>query len=65
MISVGNLMAMDTTMYDDPVDRGRERRAALRHRHAQGLTRLMTERADLRGVHALADFVDDAVRWTV
>ncbi|MEZ0577165.1 hypothetical protein [Nocardioides sp. MH1] len=41
-----------------------ERRALLRTRHARGLTRLMTERDDLRGVHALADFVDDAVRWT-
>lgn len=46
------------------IDRRLERRAALRHRHAQGLTRLMEERSDLRGVHALADFVDDAVRWT-
>lgn len=41
-----------------------ERRHALRTRHAQGLIRLMEERSDLRGVHALADFVDDAVRWT-
>lgn len=48
----------------DTVDRSLERRAALRSRHAQGLTRLMEERSDLRGVHALADFVDDAVRWT-
>jgi hypothetical protein len=49
---------------DDTVDRTLERRAALRNRHAQGLTRLMEQRTDLRGVHALADFVDDAVRWT-
>jgi hypothetical protein len=48
----------------DIVDRRLERRRALRTRHAQGLTRLMEERTDLRGVHALADFVDDAVRWT-
>jgi hypothetical protein len=33
-------------------------------RHAQGLTRLMEARSDLRGVHALADLVDDAVRWS-
>ncbi|WP_188111250.1 hypothetical protein [Nocardioides antri] len=45
--------------------RSLERRATLRSRHAQGITRLMAQRADLRGVHALADFVDDAVRWTV
>lgn len=53
-----------STSADDTVDRSLERRAALRDRHAQGLTRLMEQRADLRGVHALADFVDDAVRWT-
>ncbi|TIC84997.1 hypothetical protein E8D34_12980 [Nocardioides sp. GY 10113] len=41
-----------------------ERRNALRTRHARGLTTLMTERSDLRGVHALADFVADAVRWS-
>jgi len=52
------------TEKNDTVDRSLERRAALRTRHAQGLTRLMEERTDLRGVHALADFVDDAVRWT-
>lgn len=45
-------------------ERQRTRRAVLRDRHAQGLTRLMSERADLRGVHPLADLVDDAVRWT-
>ena len=46
------------------VDRSLERRAALRDRHAQSIARLMEERADLRGVHALADLVDDALRWT-
>ena len=39
-------------------------RDALRLRHAHLLGRLMATRDDLRGVHALADFVDDAVRWT-
>ncbi len=42
----------------------REQRAALKTRHSQSLTKLMEERSDLRGVHALADFVDDFVRWT-
>ena len=42
----------------------RQQRVALKTRHAQSLTKLMEERNDLRGVHALADFVDDAVRWT-
>jgi len=46
-------------------ERTRVHRARLRSRHAQGLTTLMDARADLRGVHALADFVDDAVRWSV
>jgi hypothetical protein len=55
---------MEETKQTDKVDRSLERRAALRNRHAQGVARLMEQRADLRGVHALADFVDDAVRWT-
>ena len=41
-----------------------QQREKLDTHHAQGLARLMGARADLRGVHALADFVDDAVRWT-
>jgi hypothetical protein len=45
-------------------DRLRERRERLETRHAQGIARLMNARAELRGVHALADLVDDAVRWT-
>jgi hypothetical protein len=49
---------------DTTIDRRLERRAALRNRHAHGVTRLMEEREDLRGVLPLADFVDDAVRWT-
>ncbi|GEB14978.1 hypothetical protein ACIRN4_01560 [Pimelobacter simplex] len=47
-----------------PEDRTVARRAALRNRHTAGLTRLMEQRRDLRGVHPLADFVDDALRWT-
>lgn len=54
----------DRTPPRDEIEAIRERRTALRLRHAQGLTALMTERDDLRGVHALADLVDDAVRWT-
>lgn len=45
-------------------DQLRERRAQLRLRHAQALTSLMEERSDLRGVHALADYFDEAVRWS-
>lgn len=49
---------------EDAAARATARRAALRDRHAQNLTRLMEQRSDLRGVHPLADFVDDAVRWS-
>ena len=49
---------------DKPANKVAEQRAALRVRHAQKLTALMEEREDLRGVHALADFVDDYVRWS-
>ena len=40
------------------------RRSALKAKHAESLTRLMGTRNDLRGVHALADHLDEAVRWT-
>ncbi len=48
----------------DEIEILRDKRAALKMRHAQGLTTLMSQRDDLRGVHALADLVDDAVRWS-
>lgn len=52
------------TPYDAKAERSRAQRNALQSKHAQGLTRLMGQRDDLRGVHALADLVDDAVRWS-
>ena len=52
------------TVTETELDQLREQRAALRLRHAQALTSLMDERTDLRGVHALADHFDDAVRWS-
>ena len=60
-------MDTDTTLRpaaDDDLDRVRRQRDSLRLRHAQQLTRLMATRDDLRGVHALADLVDDSVRWS-
>jgi hypothetical protein len=42
----------------------RQQRERLQTRHAQALTSLLESRRDLRGVHALADLVDDAVRWS-
>lgn len=53
-----------TTTFDQAYDELLEKRARLRLRHAQALTSLMEERTDLRGVHALADHFDDAVRWS-
>ena len=53
-----------TTDLKTAADKLGEQRAALRLRHSQRLTALMEARNDLRGVHALADFVDDSVRWS-
>ena len=48
---------VDVEHVTDPVMR-------LQTRHSEALARLMATRRDLRGVHALADFVDEAVRWS-
>ena len=45
-------------------ERLREQRERLQTRHSHALTSLLDSRRDLRGVHALADLVDDAVRWS-
>ncbi|HET9422745.1 MAG TPA: hypothetical protein VFO49_16505 [Nocardioides sp.] len=49
---------------DNDLDRRRAQRDGLRLRHAKSLSHLMSSRHDLRGVHALADLVDESVRWT-
>ncbi|NYG54420.1 hypothetical protein [Nocardioides perillae] len=36
----------------------------LRSRHSSALTHLLEERKDLTGVHAMADFVTESVRWS-
>ena len=41
-----------------------EKRRASQARHSAALGTLMAERDDLRGVHAFADYLDDAVRWS-
>ena len=51
-------------LIEPDVDKVAEQRRRLQTRHAQALTTLMEARTDLRGVHALADLVDDAVRWS-
>ncbi|WP_299055766.1 hypothetical protein [uncultured Nocardioides sp.] len=58
----------DTVAADPKVDTQLERlsaqRAQLVTRHSRKLRDLMESRSDLRGVHAMADYVDDAVRWS-
>ncbi len=55
----------DVEQVADPVvDPVAEQRQRLQTRHSEALARLMATRRDLRGVHALADFVDEAVRWS-
>jgi hypothetical protein len=49
---------------DLEIERIRAQRAALKNRHARALSRLMTEREDLKGVHALADLVSESLRWS-
>ena len=41
-----------------------EARRDFRLRRTGDLTHLLTEREDLRGVHPVADLLDDAVRWS-
>ena len=49
---------------DSELERIRAQRAALKARHSEALSRLMAQREDLRGVHALADLVSDSLRWS-
>ena len=49
---------------DTQLERIRAQRAALKDRHQQALAKLMSEREDLQGVHALADLVSDSLRWS-
>ena len=50
--------------FDTELERIRAQRAALKDRHSQALSRLLAEREDLKGVHALADLVSDSLRWS-
>ena len=62
-----HLESVDTTPVadiEDPTAAAIARRAELRDRHTRNLQQLMELRRDLRGVNQLADFVDDAIRWT-
>ena len=59
---------MDTTQPEVAVDeemaRIRERRQRQQLRHAHALLALLDSREDLRGVHRLADVVEESVRWS-
>jgi hypothetical protein len=49
---------------DTQIERIRAQRAALKDKHSHALSRLMAEREDLKGVHALADLVSDSLSWS-
>lgn len=40
------------------------RRERLEPRHAREIVELLGRKGELRGVYAMADFLDDAVRWS-
>ncbi|MDO7867984.1 hypothetical protein [Nocardioides jiangxiensis] len=40
------------------------RRERLETRHSREIVELLERKNELRGVHAMADFLDDAVRWS-
>ena len=64
MAAQSPLSSVPVPAVDQDLDKIRNQRNSLKSRHSQALAKLMDEREDLRGVHALADFVDDALRWT-
>ena len=49
---------------DDELARIHERRQRQQLRHAHALLTLLDSRDDLRGVHRLADLVEESVRWS-
>ena len=49
---------------DPELERLRLQRAELKTRHSRELSKLLTKRQDLMGVHALADLVSESLRWS-
>lgn len=51
---------------DDVQDKGQRLspRTGQEAKLAAGIVRLLDRHRELRGVHAMADFLDDSVRWT-
>ncbi|GAB2870673.1 hypothetical protein [Nocardioides pacificus] len=54
----------DKTPVDLELEHIRRQQITQHSRHTQALTSLMDNRQDLRGVYAMADLVDDFVRWS-
>lgn len=50
--------------FDSQLEQIRAQRAGLKNRHTQALSKLLNDREDLKGVHALADLVDESLRWS-
>ncbi|WP_445258024.1 hypothetical protein [Nocardioides aurantiacus] len=58
-------LAVTTTSATTPEQRRREGATRdLAVRHLQGVSTLLAQRDDLRGVHAFADVVEESVRWS-
>lgn len=60
----GTTMKIVPDTDDLELERVYQQRCDLLSRRAKAVVTLMEERQDLRGVHALADFVADSVRWS-
>jgi hypothetical protein len=45
-------------------DTGERGSADLAFRHVRGVSSLLANRGDLRGVHAWADVMEESVRWS-
>ncbi len=53
--------------FDDRAETARRAEALaadLAWRHRRGVSHLLAHRADLRGVHAFADLLEESVRWS-
>jgi hypothetical protein len=62
--AVADPLGPATRVLDDRTARLVAARANFRDRQTAGLTELLERRPELRGLHALADFLDDSVRWS-
>jgi hypothetical protein len=56
---------METTDIEHAVEQRRARQQRRRANNSRGLSTLLSEREELSGVSAVADFFAESVRWTV